>query len=739
MSIIIYTKVDEAPALASYSLLPIIRAFSRYSDINFESYDLSLAGRIIANFPDNLQYKQRMIDYLSCLGKVIQEETANIIKLPNISASIPQLKMAIAELQAKGYSIPNFPECPQNKREQIIRDRYFKVLGSAVNSVLRAGNSERRVPVIVKNYTRNNPHAMGKWTKYSATEIAHMDSDDFYGCEKSTTFHNSNAISIIFMDQDGNKMVLKESIQVSVGEILDATQLKAKSLKAFIANSIVKAKRNNILLSLHLKSTMMKMSDPIIFGFVVKVFFKDVIKKYNELFLELKVNFNNGLSDLYSKLEKCNAEIRAQINNDINITYENQANLAMVDSVKGITNLHVPSDIIIDSSMPAMISAGGKMSDINGDFQDTLAMIPDRSYAGVYKAVVDDCKQNGSFDPVTMGSISNVGLMADKAEEYGSHDKTFQVEKMGYIMAIDQNGKQVFNFAVEEGNIFRMCQTKDKAINNWVKLAVNYARLSKIPAIFWLDSNRAHDYEIIKKVNLYLHNCDISGLDIKIMAPADAAVLSLKRMRASLDTISITGNVLRDYNTDLFPIIEVGTSSRMLSTISLLKGGSLFETGSGGSAPKHVHQLLVENHLRWDSLGEFMALESSLKHLGKTQKNMQAQVLAYTVNIAIGRILLENKLPSKKLGQLDSRGSHFYLAMYWAQALAEQVDEAELQYKFIPIAKALTDNEDTIVKELRMATGKSIDIGGYYLLDDTILDKIMRPSTTFNNILNSEH
>lgn len=739
MSIIIYTKVDEAPALASYSLLPIIRAFSRYSDINFESYDLSLAGRIIANFPDNLQYKQRMIDYLSCLGKVIQEETANIIKLPNISASIPQLKMAIAELQAKGYSIPNFPECPQNKREQIIRDRYFKVLGSAVNSVLRAGNSERRVPVIVKNYTRNNPHAMGKWTKYSATEIAHMDSDDFYGCEKSTTFHNSNAISIIFMDQDGNKMVLKESIQVSVGEILDATQLKAKSLKAFIANSIVKAKRNNILLSLHLKSTMMKMSDPIIFGFVVKVFFKDVIKKYNELFLELKVNFNNGLSDLYSKLEKCNAEIRAQINNDINITYENQANLAMVDSVKGITNLHVPSDIIIDSSMPAMISAGGKMSDINGDFQDTLAMIPDRSYAGVYKAVVDDCKQNGSFDPVTMGSISNVGLMADKAEEYGSHDKTFQVEKMGYIMAIDQNGKQVFNFAVEEGNIFRMCQTKDKAINNWVKLAVNYARLSKIPAIFWLDSNRAHDYEIIKKVNLYLHNCDISGLDIKIMAPADAAVLSLKRMRASLDTISVTGNVLRDYNTDLFPIIEVGTSSRMLSTISLLKGGSLFETGSGGSAPKHVHQLLVENHLRWDSLGEFMALESSLKHLGKTQKNMQAQVLAYTVNIAIGRILLENKLPSKKLGQLDSRGSHFYLAMYWAQALAEQVDEAELQYKFIPIAKALTDNEDTIVKELRMATGKSIDIGGYYLLDDTILDKIMRPSTTFNNILNSEH
>ncbi|NQY51106.1 MAG: NADP-dependent isocitrate dehydrogenase [Piscirickettsiaceae bacterium] len=739
MSIIIYTKVDEAPALSSYSLLPIIRAFSKNSDIRFEIYDLSLAGRIIANFPDNIQHKQRIIDYLSLLGKVLQERTANIIKLPNISASVPQLKSAIAELQTKGYSIPDFPECPHNRKQQIIRDRYSKVLGSAVNPVLRTGNSDRRVPIVVKNYVRNNPHSMGTWTEYSATEISHMDSDDFYGCERSTTFDDSNSISIIFIDQDGNKMVLKKSMRVLAGEVLDATQMKVKSLQAFITNSIAKAKRNNILLSLHLKSTMMKISDPIIFGFVVKVFFKDVIEKYDELFKKLEVNFDNGLSDLYGKLEKCDLEIRSQIDTDINIAYGKQANLAMVDSARGITNLHIPSDIIIDSSMPAMISAGGKMCDINGNYQDTLAMIPDRSYVGVYKAVVDDCKRNGAFDPVTMGSISNVGLMADEAEEYGSHDKTFQVAKSGFIIVADLNGKQIFNFVVEEGNIFRMCQTNDKAINNWVKLAVHCAHSSKIPAIFWLDSNRAHDHEVIKKVNSYLQNCDVSGLDIRIMAPADAAVLSLKRMREGLDTISVTGNVLRDYNTDLFPILEVGTSARMLSTVSLIKGGSLFETGSGGSAPKHVHQLLTENHLRWDSLGEFMALALSLRHLGETQKNTKAQILAYTINIAIGKLLLENKLPSKRLGQLDNRGSHFYLAMYWAQALAEQTDEAELRYQFIPIARALVDNEDTIVGELSMAMGEAIDIGGYYLLDDAVLDKIMRPSSTFNNILSLAH
>jgi isocitrate dehydrogenase len=736
MSKIIYTKVDEAPALASYSLLPIIRAFTKSSNIEFESRDISLAGRIIANFPDNLKEDQKIADHLAELGKMTQDPMTNIIKLPNVSASIPQLKTAIAELKSKGYDIPVFPDQPQNDQQQSIKDRYAKVLGSAVNPVLREGNSDRRAPAAVKNYARNNPHSMGAWSKDSATEVVHMNADDFYGSEQSKTFTDANDLSVMFVDQAGNKTVLKQSIPVLAGEVIDATRMKAKSLKAFIADSMAKAKQNNVLLSLHLKATMMKVSDPIMFGFAVNVFFKDVIEKHDKLFNELGVNFNNGLGDLYSKLEQCDPATRSQVETDITITYEEQADLAMVDSDKGITNLHVPSDVIIDASMPAMIRAGGKMWNKDGNTQDTLAMIPDRCYARVYKTMVEDCKQNGALDPVTMGSVANVGLMAQKAEEYGSHDKTFQASGSGSIIVTDQNGEQVFEFSVEEGDIFRMCQTKDAPIKDWVKLAVNRCRLSGTPAIFWLDPNRAHDAEIIKKVDLYLQDHDITGLDIQTMTPVDATIFSVKRMREGLDTISVTGNVLRDYNTDLFPILEVGTSAKMLSIVPLMKGGGLFETGAGGSAPKHVQQLVAENHLRWDSLGEFMALAASLEHLAQTQDNPKAQVLADTIDAATGKLLLENKSPARKSGQLDNRGSHFYLAMYWAQALAEQTDNAELQAEFTAVAKALTDNESTIVKELEIAQGHAIDMGGYYLPDAAVLNEVMRPSTTLNNIMN---
>ena len=736
MSKIIYTKVDEAPALASYSLLPIIRAFTKSSGIEFESRDISLAGRILANFPDNLSEDQKITDHLSQLGEMTQDPNTNIIKLPNVSASTPQLKTAISELKSKAYDIPDFPDQPQNDQQQTIKDRYAKVLGSAVNPVLREGNSDRRAPAAVKNYARNNPHSMGAWSKDSATEVVHMDADDFYGSEQSKTFNDADNLLVTFVDQSGTKTVLKESIPVLAGEVIDATRMKAKSLKAFYEKSMAAAKENNVLLSLHLKATMMKVSDPIMFGFAVNVFFKDVIEKHDDLFKKLGVNFNNGLGDLYSKLERCDPATRSQIETDIAITYEEQADLAMVDSDKGITNLHVPSDVIIDASMPAMIRAGGKMWNKEGNTQDTIAMIPDRCYAGVYKAMVEDCKQNGALDPVTMGSVANVGLMAKKAEEYGSHDKTFQASATGSIIVTDQNGEQVFEFDVEQGDIFRMCQTKDEAIRDWVKLAVNRARLSDTPAIFWLDPNRAHDAEIIKKAELYLQDHDTSGLDIQTMTPVDATMFSVKRMREGLDTISVTGNVLRDYNTDLFPILEVGTSAKMLSIVPLMKGGGLFETGAGGSAPKHVQQLVGENHLRWDSLGEFMALAASLEHLAQTQDNPKAQVLADTVDAATGKLLLENKSPARKSGQLDNRGSHFYLAMYWAQALAEQTDNAELQAEFTTIAKALTDNETTIVKELEAAQGHEIDMGGYYLPNDVVLNDVMRPSATFNSILN---
>jgi len=736
MSKIIYTKVDEAPALASYSLLPIIRAFTKSSGIEFESRDISLAGRILANFPDNLSEDQKITDHLSQLGEMTQDPNTNIIKLPNVSASTPQLKTAISELKSKAYDIPDFPDQPQNDQQQTIKDRYAKVLGSAVNPVLREGNSDRRAPAAVKNYARNNPHSMGAWSKDSATEVVHMDADDFYGSEQSKTFNDADNLMVTFVDQSGTKIVLKESIPVLAGEVIDATRMKAKSLKAFYEKSMAAAKENNVLLSLHLKATMMKVSDPIMFGFAVNVFFKDVIEKHDDLFKKLGVNFNNGLGDLYSKLERCDPATRSQIETDIAITYEEQADLAMVDSDKGITNLHVPSDVIIDASMPAMIRAGGKMWNKEGNTQDTIAMIPDRCYAGVYKAMVEDCKQNGALDPVTMGSVANVGLMAKKAEEYGSHDKTFQASATGSIIVTDQNGEQVFEFDVEQGDIFRMCQTKDEAIRDWVKLAVNRARLSDTPAIFWLDPNRAHDAEIIKKAELYLQDHDTSGLDIQTMTPVDATMFSVKRMREGLDTISVTGNVLRDYNTDLFPILEVGTSAKMLSIVPLMKGGGLFETGAGGSAPKHVQQLVGENHLRWDSLGEFMALAASLEHLAQTQDNPKAQVLADTVDAATGKLLLENKSPARKSGQLDNRGSHFYLAMYWAQALAEQTDNAELQAEFTTIAKALTDNETTIVKELEAAQGHEIDMGGYYLPNDVVLNDVMRPSATFNSILN---
>ncbi len=736
MSKIIYTKVDEAPALASYSLLPIIRAFSTSSGINFESCDISLAGRIIANFPDNLQHKQKIVDHLSFLGEMTQDPTANIIKLPNISASITQLRLAISELQSKGYDIPDFPELPQNKQQQIIKNRYSTVLGSAVNSVLRDGNSDRSTPIAVKIYARNNPHSMSTWTRYSATEVVHMNDNDFYSNEKSTTFRTSNNLSVIFIDQTNKKIVLKQSIPVLAGEVIDASLMEVKSFQSFIADSIAKAKRNNVLLSLHLKATMMKISDPIMFGLTVKVFFKNVIRKYGKLFTRLGINFNNGLSDLYSKLEKCDPATRSQVEIDIGATYQMQSGLAMVDVDKGITNLHVPSDVIIDSSMPAMIRAGGKMWNKDGNTQDTLAMIPDRCYARVYKAIVEECKQNGALDPITMGSVANIGLMAKQAEEYGSHDTTFQMADSGSIIVIDRNEEQVFKFMVKKGDIFRMCRTKDEAIRNWVRLAINRTRSSGMPAIFWLDPNRTHDVEIIKKVNAYLNDYDIADLDIQIIEPANAAILSIQRMRQGLDTISVTGNVLRDYNTDLFPILEVGTSAKILSIVPLIRGGGLFETGAGGSAPKHVQQMVHENHLRWDSLGEFMALEASLKHLAQTQDNLKAQILANTIHTATCRLLLENKSPAKELGQLDNRGSHFYLAMYWAKALAEQTDAPELQTEFMAIAKALTDNEITIVKELKIAQGYAIDIGGYYLLDDAVLNKVMRPSTTFNNILN---
>ena len=729
MSKIIYTKVDEAPALATYSFLPIIKAFTKSSGIEMVTKDISLAGRILANFPENLTPEQKISDDLAELGALTQDPTANIIKLPNISASVPQLKAAIAELQAKGYNIPNYDASEE------ITARYSKITGSAVNPVLREGNSDRRAPGAVKNYAKANPHRMGKWTKDSKTDVACMDSGDFYGSEVSKTFDEANDLKISFFDATGAETVLKASTKVQAGEIIDATRLSAKALQEFYAKTIEKAKKEDVLLSLHLKATMMKNSDPIMFGFAVKVYFKDLIEKHSALFDEMGVNFNNGLGDLYAKLGTLDAAKKAEIEADIAAVYAKQPRLAMVNSAKGITNLHVPSDVIIDASMPAMIKGGGKMWNADDKEEDTIAMIPDRAYAGSFKAVIDDCKEHGALDVKTIGTVPNVGLMAQKAEEYGSHDKTFQAKAAGQIKVIDKDGNTVFSFDVEAGDIFRMCQTKDAPIQDWIKLAVTRSRLSNTPAIFWLDSARAHDAEMIKKVNKYLPNHDTTGLDITIMSPVDATKKSLERMRAGLDTISVTGNILRDYNTDLFPILELGTSAKMLSIVPLMQGGGLFETGAGGSAPKHVQQFQEEAYLRWDSLGEFMALAASFDHLANTQGNSKAKVLADTLDRATGTFLINDKSPARKIGDIDNRGSHFFLAMYWAQELAAQDVDAELKAEFTPIAKAMTENEAQIVKELNEAQGKAVDMGGYYLPDDAKTSAAMRPSATLNAII----
>lgn len=729
MSKIIYTKVDEAPALATYSFLPIIKAFTKSSGIEMVSKDISLAGRILANFPENLKEDQKIGDALAELGEMTQDPSCNIIKLPNISASIPQLKAAIAELQSKGYNVPNYDESEE------ISARYAKILGSAVNPVLREGNSDRRAPGAVKNYAKNNPHRMGEWKADSKTDVVHMDADDFYGSEVSTTLNKEDNFKISFVDASGAETILKASLPLEAGEVVDATRMSSKALQDFYAKSIEEAKNRDVLLSLHLKATMMKVSDPIMFGFAVKVYFKDLIEKHGALFDEIGVNFNNGLGDLYSKLDTLPADKKAEIEADIAAVYAKQPKLAMVNSAKGITNLHVPSDVIIDASMPAMIRGGGKMWNAEDKEEDTLAMIPDRCYATTYQVVIEDCKKNGALDPKTMGTVPNVGLMAKKAEEYGSHDKTFQAPADGKIVVTNKAGEAVFSLDVDGGDIFRMCQTKDAPIKDWVKLAVNRAKLSNTPAVFWLDKNRGHDAQMIAKVEEYLKKYDLTGLEISIMAPDDAIQYSLDRMRKGLDTISVTGNVFRDYNTDLFPILELGTSAKMLSIVPLMKGGGLFETGAGGSAPKHVQQFQEEDYLRWDSLGEFMALAASLEHLSNTQGNSKAQVLATTLDKATGTFLLNDKSPSRKLGGIDNRGSHFYLAMYWAQELAAQTDDADLAAEFAPIAKAMTENEEKIMAELVAGHGKAVDMGGYYLPDDSKTSTAMRPSATLNSII----
>ncbi|OCL92871.1 NADP-dependent isocitrate dehydrogenase [Arcobacter porcinus] len=729
MAQIIYTKVDEAPALATYSFLPIIKAFTKSSGIEMVQKDISLAGRIIATFPENLKADQKIGDALAELGAMTQDPNANIIKLPNISASIPQLKAAISELQSKGYDVPNYDASEE------ISARYSKILGSAVNPVLREGNSDRRAPGAVKNYAKNNPHKMGEWKKDSKTDVVHMNANDFFGTELSTTLNKEDNFKISFIANDGKETVLKASLPLENGEVVDATKMSAKALQEFYQKSIDEAKKRDVLLSLHLKATMMKVSDPIMFGFAVKVYFKDLVEKHNDTFTKIGVNFNNGLGDLYSKLDQVDDAKRAEILADIDAVYAKQPRLAMVNSAKGITNLHVPSDVIIDASMPAMIKGGGKMWNKEDKEEDTLAMIPDRCYATTYQIVIEDCKKHGALDPKTMGSVPNVGLMAKKAEEYGSHDKTFQAQADGKIVVTNKAGETVFSFDVDNGDIFRMCQTKDEPIKDWVKLAVNRAKLSNTPAVFWLDKNRGHDAQMISKVEKYLKDYDLSGLEISIKAPDDAMQYSLDRMRKGLDTISVTGNVFRDYNTDLFPILELGTSAKMLSIVPLMQGGGLFETGAGGSAPKHVQQLQEENYLRWDSLGEFMALAASFDHLANTQNNKKAAILAKTLDAATGTFLINDKSPARKIGSIDNRGSHFYLAMYWADELAKQNEDAELKAEFAPISKAMNENEAQIVKELTECQGKVANTGGYYLFDDELTSKVMRPSATLNKIL----
>lgn len=731
---IFYTITDEAPMLATHSLLPIVQAFTAPAGIEVETRDISLAGRILANFPENLTDSQKIGDALTELGQLATTPEANIIKLPNISASVPQLKAAIKELQEQGYNIPDFPEDAKTEEEKAVKAKYAKVLGSAVNPVLREGNSDRRAPRAVKNYAKAHPHSMGKWSADSKTHVASMTAGDFYGSEKSVTVKEATDVRIEFTANDGTVTVLKDKTALKAGEVIDSSALSLNKLKAFIAEEVVKAKQEGVLFSVHLKATMMKVSDPIIFGAIVEVFFKDVFEKYAALFKDLGVDTRNGLGDVYAKIAGHAQE--AEVKAAIEAVYSNGPAIAMVNSDNGITNLHVPSDVIVDASMPAMIRTSGQMWNAEGKSQDTVAIIPDRCYAGVYVATIDDCKKHGAFDPATMGSVPNVGLMAQKAEEYGSHDKTFQAAANGVVKVIDNNNGTVYmEQNVEAGDIFRMCQTKDAPIQDWVKLAVNRARLSATPAVFWLDENRAHDRQIIEKVKTYLKDHDTNGLDIRIMNPVDATNFSLERIRKGEDTISVTGNVLRDYLTDLFPILELGTSAKMLSIVPLMNGGGLFETGAGGSAPKHVQQFTEEGYLRWDSLGEFLALGVSLEHLGQTQDNAKALVLSETLDAANEKFLENDKSPARKVGEIDNRGSHFYLALYWAQALAAQTKDAELKAKFEPIAAQLTANEAKIDAELIASQGKVQEIGGYYHPNFELTDKAMRPSATFNAIL----
>ena len=734
---IIYTKTDEAPALATRSFLPIVKAFTKSSNIEIEVKDISLAARILANFSDFLTEEQKVEDALAILGDLAKQPETNIIKLPNISASVSQLTAAISELQSLGYALPDFPENATTEEEKEILARYNKVKGSAVNPVLREGNSDRRAPKAIKNYARKNPHSMGAWSSDSKTHVATMSAGDFAHNEKSTTVDKATSVSIKHIADNGTETILKDSIPLLDGEIIDATVMNKKALVSFLEAHVADAKEQGVLLSLHMKGTMMKVSDPIIFGHAVKVFFKDLFEKHADTFNKIGVNANIGFTNVLSNLDEVSAEKKAEILADIDEAYKNGPALAMVNSDKGITNLHVPSDVIIDASMPAMIRTSGRMWNAKGELQDTKAIIPDSSYAGIYSATIDFCKKNGAFDPTTMGTVPNVGLMAQKAEEYGSHDKTFEIASDGKVLVVDANGNTLIEHSVEEGDIWRMCQTKDLPIQDWVKLAVTRARASQTPAVFWLDENRAHDAEIIKKVNTYLPNHDTSGLDIRILSPIKATEFTLERIVKGEDTISVSGNVLRDYLTDLFPILEVGTSAKMLSIVPLMNGGGLFETGAGGSAPKHVQQFLEENHLRWDSLGEFLALAVSLEHLGNTNNNAKALVLAETLDDATDKFLDNDKSPSRKVGELDNRGSHFYLATYWAEGLANQDKDAELKATFTKVANELKSNEAKIVAELNEIQGSSVNIGGYYQPNDDLADAAMRPNTILNSILDT--
>ncbi len=737
-STICYTKTDEAPALATESFLPIIEAFTKSSGINIEVKDISLTGRILANFPEYLEDNQKVGDALKELGELAKQPEANIIKLPNISASMPQLEDAIAELKSKGYRIPDYPTNPKNEEEKNNKAKYDKIKGSAVNPVLREGNSDRRAPKAVKNYAKNHPHSMGDWSANSKTHVATMDHGDFYHTEKSVTLTEATNIKIVHTNLQDTQTVLKDSFSLQKGEIIDASVMSKKALLTFLEAQVNDAKNSGILFSLHMKATMMKVSDPIIFGHAVRIFFKELFEKYNETFAEIGVEVNNGFGNLLEKIQKLPVAKRESIENDIQQALKNRPALAMVNSDQGITNLHVPSDVIIDASMPAMIRTSGKMWNAEGKLQDTKAVIPDSSYARLYQVTIDFCKKHGAFDPKTMGSVPNVGLMAQKAEEYGSHDKTFEIQEPGTVKVIDTNGNVLIEHPVESGDIWRMCQTKDAPIQDWVKLAVARAEATKAPTVFWLDEDRAHDIELIKKVKKYLKDHNTEGLDIKILSQAEATEYTLQRVKNGKDTISVTGNVLRDYLTDLFPILELGTSAKMLSIVPLMNGGGLFETGAGGSAPKHVEQFLDENHLRWDSLGEFLALAVSLEHLAKHTGNQNAQILADCLDEATEKLLETGKSPSRKVKELDNRGSHFYLAMYWAKALANQSNSKELQNEFRPIAESLVSNENTIVSELNDIQGHAVNIGGYYKPDGTLVSQAMRPSATFNKIMEKQ-